>query len=186
MIDWDTVTLGEEPDTTVAKRLGVSQSTVCRVRNKRSIARFTLSAEGRFWTTVTKGPGCWIRPAAPSRGRGKRYSRFSDSVGTTILAHRFSWKLHFGEIPEGMGVLHECDNTECVRPDHLFLGTQKDNARDMVLKTRFHTRLTKEDVHEMRRLRGDMGRTYRSIADQFDVVISVAWNCINRKTWWHV
>lgn len=53
-----------------------------------------------------------------------------------ILAHRASWILNFGEIPKGMFVLHKCDNPECSAPTCLFLGTQKDNSKDMWAKNR--------------------------------------------------
>lgn len=59
------------------------------------------------------------------------------TVGKTqLLAHRIAWVLRFGDIPDGLGVLHRCDLPACVNPDHLFLGSQLDNARDMAKKRR--------------------------------------------------
>lgn len=92
----------------------------------------------RFWLKVNKngpvpphrpelGP-CWLWTGARDRGG---YGQFSGR------AHRWSWLIHHGYRPgHGLFVCHHCDNPPCVRPDHLFLGTASDNARDMVAKGR--------------------------------------------------
>jgi hypothetical protein len=85
-----------------------------------------------FWKKVVKQPGCWRWNAHKMK---KGYGRVS-VLGVKILAHRFSWMIHYGKIPNGMGVLHRCDNPECVRPDHLFIGTVMDNIRDRDRKGR--------------------------------------------------
>ncbi len=75
--------------------------------------------------------GCWgwsgCKPANPG------YGQFRHGMNLE-RAHRASWKIHFGEIPKGMYVLHTCDNRTCSNPEHLFLGTQTDNMRDMIQK----------------------------------------------------
>ena len=79
--------------------------------------------------------GCWIWIAALSNkgygkiGRGMRQDGHEP-------AHRISWELNYGPIPEGLHVLHKCDNPPCVNPNHLFLGTHGDNMRDSVTKGR--------------------------------------------------
>ncbi len=90
----------------------------------------------RFWSKFDRPEhGCWEWRAALHEhgygimGKGPR------SAGL-IRAHRVSWLLFNGPIPDDLEVLHHCDNPKCVRPDHLFLGTQKDNIHDCISKGR--------------------------------------------------
>ncbi len=115
----------------------------------------------RFWDGVSKdGPVCsehgkcwvWTKHKFDSG-----YGRIMVS-GHLWRAHRCSWLLHNGDIPDGMCVLHKCDNPICVNPGHLFLGTSPENTEDMVEKGRqakgeghWKARLTEEAVLEIRR-----------------------------------
>jgi hypothetical protein len=93
--------------------------------------------EERFWAMVVKSPlpdGCWEFQGMPN---DKGYGQISTTRKEgPVLAHRFSYKLHFGDLPDDRCVCHQCDNPPCVRPDHLFLGSRDDNMDDMQSKGR--------------------------------------------------
>lgn len=88
----------------------------------------------RFWSKTTPEPnsGCWLWTASlGSTGYGQ-----ISIDGRHRKAHRVSWELHNGEIPDGMCVLHRCDVPSCVNPEHLWLGDQPANLKDMWAKGR--------------------------------------------------
>lgn len=129
--------------------------------------RHGTNVRDRFFNKVDKngplpdrcpelGP-CWIWKARTSDGR---YGSFTVGSETVFMAHRFSWMLARGKIPDGQLVRHKCDNGMCVNPDHLELGTQFDNMADMKARGRerkasgesngFH-KLTTSQVLEIKR-----------------------------------
>lgn len=95
----------------------------------------TMSIEDRFWSRLNKksGDGCWEWTGGLSLGYGALWDA---TCQNNVGAHCFSWRLHFGDVPDGLFVCHECDNRRCVRPDHLFLGTNGDNQIDSIKKNR--------------------------------------------------
>lgn len=132
--------------------------------------------EERFWAKV--GPetetGCreWT---ANLCGPGYGQMRRGGPDFNRVMAHRLSYELHYGEIPEGLCVLHKCDNKKCVNPEHLFLGTHKDNVADMVAKKRHAwrkpppwTKLSNDDISDIRVLHG-FGMTRKAIAKEYGV-----------------
>jgi len=150
----------------------------------------------RFWAKVKKTEGCWVWTGALMQGYGnivgKSYGR---KFRINFASHRASWVLHFGPIPDGVYVLHHCDNRPCVRPDHLWLGTASDNMKDMYQKER-HPRLqglkqplhklTEAEVLEIRRLYSPELGNGTALAKQFKVCFATIYPIIHRKTWAHI
>ena len=141
--------------------------------------------EIRFWRFVDKDDGCW-----EWQGRtAGRYGQFSLTKSKRVPAHRFSYELHFGEIPNGIVICHHCDNPTCVRPDHLFAGSLSDNMQDMIAKhghpkqrTSYRYKLTENDV---RYIRASNETTY-ALAERYGVDPTSIGNVRLRKTWRNV
>lgn len=159
-----------------------------------------------FWNRVAIADGCWPWIGEKSAS-GYGIIRASYTNGKALRAHRVSWELHYGPIPHGLFVCHKCDNRPCVRPDHLFLGTAADNARDMAQKGRstlgdrnpariykermprgeghFMAKLTEDDVRAIRN-RHAAGEKVRQLADEYHVCRQGIEAIIKRKNWKHV
>lgn len=142
----------------------------------------------RFWSFVTrKGPEeCWMWKSQP----GRNYGNFS--VGKkNILPHRFSYLIHNKELPDGLLVLHSCDNTFCVNPAHLFAGTQLQNRQDCVAKGRQargveHGRsiLTPAEVVIIREKKErNPELTDRQLGEEFHVSPGCINHIIRRESW---
>jgi hypothetical protein len=129
---------------------------------------------------------CLLWKGARSRnGYGNRmiYRRDHRPRRQWIGAHRLAYEQHIGPIPNGMCVLHRCDVKLCVNPDHLFLGSRRDNAQDMAVKGRCpDVRLTVKQVRAIRR-RCEEGDAFTHIADDFGVTDVTVRNIDVRRTW---
>ena len=133
--------------------------------------------------------GCWLWQGRCVKGG---YGQF-DIADKNIYAHRLSWELHFGPIPEGMDVLHHCDTPPCVRPSHLFLGTDIDNKKDCMTKERhcygeqhYEAKLTDAIVKEAKYLHFSKGQSKASLARKYGVSAVTMGHAIRGDTWRHV
>jgi hypothetical protein len=151
--------------------------------------RYMQRAKARLYKRLTVTPGCWIWGGSISQA-GYGSIGFLEKV---IGAHRVSYIVHFGPIPEGLNVLHRCDNRRCVNPDHLFLGTIRDNNADRQTKGRSvipnnrgsrngNAKLTDTQVQQIR----DDQRLHREIAQAFHISRATVGDIKNGKRWKHV
>lgn len=99
----------------------------------------------RFWkrVSITGKNDCWIWKLKPAN-KGYCQTWFGDNPCAKV--HRVAWELTNGKIQNGLHVLHRCDNPPCCNPNHLFLGTQNDNNKDMALKGRGKNKMTNSPV----------------------------------------
>lgn len=136
----------------------------------------------RFWRKVQKTKTCWEWIGYRDRdGYGRVCSR---------RANKVSWEMHNGPIPDGMFVLHHCDNPPCVRPDHLFLGTNRDNVDDMMRKNRQlcgaksgRSKLSDEQVKTIRQRFTNGSASVALLAREFAVCTATIYNVVRGITY---
>lgn len=137
--------------------------------------------------------GCWEWQGSTRAGYGRlTIGSRKDGTRRIVMAHRLSYELNYGEIPENMEICHKCDNRCCINPEHLFVGTHQDNMDDRERKGRnvvpygenngMH-KLTSEDVEKARLERMHLMTTYQALADKYGVSKKTIMNAIKGKTW---
>lgn len=141
-----------------------------------------VPVEERYWKYVIPEPnsGCWLWIGATTqRGYGHI---LRGRQGGYVLAHRLSYEMHKGPIPEGMMVLHKCDNPFCSNPDHLYIGSAQQNTIDMQTRGLGGRKLTPQDAIE---IRSSDART-KDLAAKFGVGELIIQRIRSGKSWRHV
>lgn len=147
----------------------------------------------RFWSKTSQSGDCLEWTASINRGG---YGQFNAGNKRIVLAHRFSWEIANGPIPDGLLVCHDCDNRKCVELAHLFLGTHKDNNNDMFSKGRGHVfdgsqaigennvnaKLTKEMVSKVKGLLS-AGASLGIISKEFGITKQAVMAIRDEETW---
>jgi hypothetical protein len=154
----------------------------------------------RFWRLVDRSPGhgptgdCWIWNGSL---RPNGYGQFCVSKGDIAYAHRYAFLLTGTSLIDGMLVCHKCDNRRCVNPNHLFLGTNRENTLDMMAKGRSKyapvrgtnhplAKLTEDNISEIREASA-RGRGYRKpLIEKFGVSSQQISRIARRKAWQHL
>jgi hypothetical protein len=153
---------------------------------------FTKEDQQSFESYLSKQQnGCWLYLGALKNGYGKFWSQSQKKL---IHAHRFAYTCFIGPIPDGMCILHSCDNPSCCNPQHLTVGTQEENMQQCLERGRWHeqkgqennaAKLTEEVVKEIRFL-CDLDITQKTIAKKFGVSLRQVHHIRAHKQWCHI
>jgi hypothetical protein len=144
----------------------------------------------RFIRLPEGGDGCWLWDIAKTQN-GYTTIRIPGTKTKKVSGHRIAWVLFNGPIPPSMFVLHHCDTKACVRPDHLYLGTPKENMRDKIVRQRTNhpygersgsAKLSNEDVIDIRH-RYSEGTLQKSLANEYRVDQSTISDIVRKIHW---
>lgn len=162
-------------------------------RSQRQLPLPLTSLQSRFLSKVDTSDSCWLWTGTQN-GRGYGQLSAGRNGGSPRRAHRVSYELFVAPIPDGLEVCHRCDNPPCVNPDHLFLGTHRDNMADSAKKGRAtgaagernrHARLTASDILAICRLHGN-GVGQRELARRYRIASGHINSIVHRRSWSHV
>jgi hypothetical protein len=144
----------------------------------------------RFKSKIILTDNCWIWSASKTTTGYGKFSIVNNGTHLNVFAHRVSFLIAYGPFNEKLFVCHKCDNPPCVNPEHLFLGTAKNNVHDMIEKNRQarglravgHHKINPEIAKEIRFLRSQ-GWTYKELCQKFNLCKSTISYIINNKIW---
>jgi hypothetical protein len=140
----------------------------------------------RLMAKVSMPAGCWLWTGTMGAGGYGRLRSGRRGDSRTELAHRVMWEAVHGPIPPGGDVLHHCDTPACVRPDHLYLGNDADNARDRTERERGRKILTAREVVAIRAAYATGDWTMQALGRIYGVAVPTIHNVVHRVTWKHV
>lgn len=151
------------------------------------MGRKRIPSVKKFWSNTKTGPECWSWLGSFDRDG---YPLFWDGDNQKMMrGHQYSYELHFGP-RDGKCVMHICDNPSCINPEHLRLGTQKENQADKVAKNRQAkgeaqgaSKLTEADVLQIRSRKSE---SYAKLSQEFCVAPSTIYRIWNNKYWQHL
>jgi hypothetical protein len=148
----------------------------------------------RFWRFVSKTDGCWLWVGRSGTKKGYGLIQEGGKGTPRKLAHRLSYEIHHGPIPDGMVVMHSCDNPSCVNPAHLRVGTAAENIKEAYDKRRKVSPFKKGEAHhgavldaeKVRFIRNNPHLSCGKLAKQYGVGVSAISAIRRRETWAHI
>jgi hypothetical protein len=182
---------------TISLEINKNPKTIAKYINKFGLNKSKLNYKEKFWTYVDKKSNnkCWEwKKSLTKTGYGKYWYN-----NKCHLSHRLAYIFAFGNIPQNKFVCHKCDNPKCCNPNHLFLGTPKQNTDDMIRKQRQQNysnvlygenhpraKLNNNDIKEIRFLHKNKLMKVKEIAKKFNISIPTLECIIYNKTWKHI
>lgn len=161
----------------------VCRSYLYKYIKSHKVRKIKPTLKERFEDKIFKEKDCWIWKGTRMHKKNFNYGVFK-VYGKQTLAHRVSYALYKEEIPDGMFVLHSCDNPPCVNPNHLRIGTIKDNNRDRSIRGRSPLeKLTRDEVKEIRESLANKSLNNKQISKKYNISYSYVSSIKHYRVW---